>query len=195
MQTRAPSARRSPTSKFLIVARRLRPRHSSSFASRIGKRRLPRTNAARGGSAPPNGSTTSPSPAASTTGTAPLFLRVYWINWLVWKAAGLCKKAGFFWEKICMLARRPSRHQNHDYTTTPSGQPGVWHGQKPPQRATGRGWRHSAPSPTATELPTEEGHTETIRIALVRGEALRKTRRRVLLYDIGQPHLVCTDSV
>ena len=81
----------------------------------------------------------------------PFVLRVYWDNWLVWKA--LASHMPVIDASSVVLAV----HQNHDYSHHPQGQQGVWHGQEASDNARlAGGWRHLRTIADATQLLTPE---------------------------------------
>ena len=81
----------------------------------------------------------------------PFVLRVYWDNWLVWKALASHKPVIDASRAVLAV------HQNHDYSHHPQGQQGVWHGQEASDNARlAGGWRHLRTIADATQLLTPE---------------------------------------
>jgi len=67
----------------------------------------------------------------------PFVLRVYWDNWLVWKALDSGKPVIDASRAVLAV------HQNHDYSHHPQGKQGVWHGEEAGRNAQlAGGWRH-----------------------------------------------------
>jgi hypothetical protein len=112
----------------------------------------------------------------------PFVLRVFWDNWLVWKAMDSQKPV------IDASSVVLAVHQNHDYNYHPKGKQGVWNGEEAGKNGQlAGGWRHLrtiADAPvrlTPDELKSKPSrHWST---------AKRYTRQagRVLLYDVWHP--------
>lgn len=112
----------------------------------------------------------------------PFVLRVFWDNWLVWKAMDSQKPV------IDASSVVLAVHQNHDYNYHPKGKQGVWNGEEAGKNGQlAGGWRHLrtiADAPvglTPDELKSRPSrHWST---------AKRYTRQagRVLLYDVWHP--------
>ncbi len=82
----------------------------------------------------------------------PFVLRVFWDNWLVWKALDSGKPV------IDASTAVLAVHQNHDYSHHPEGKQGVWYGEEAGRNAQlAGGWRHLRTIADATErlTPTE----------------------------------------
>jgi hypothetical protein len=77
----------------------------------------------------------------------PFVLRVFWDNWLVWKALASDKPVVDASPAVLAV------HQNHDYSHHPQGQQGVWHGHEAANNARLAGsWRHLRTIGDATEV-------------------------------------------
>jgi len=77
----------------------------------------------------------------------PFVLRVFWDNWLVWKALDSGKPVIDASRAVLAV------HQNHDYSHHPQGQQGVWNGEEASRNAQlAGGWRHLRTIADATEL-------------------------------------------
>jgi len=82
----------------------------------------------------------------------PFVLRVFWDNWLVWKA--LDSGSPVIDASRAVMAV----HQNHDYSHHPQGKAGIWNGEEAGLNAQlAGGWRHLRTIADATELLTPEG--------------------------------------
>ena len=112
----------------------------------------------------------------------PFVLRVFWDNWLVWKALD----AG----KLVIDASRAvmAVHQNHHYSYHPQGKAGVWSGEEAGLNGQlAGGWRHLRTIADATEVLSPE---KTRRNALRHWSSAKRYVRqagRVLLYDMWHP--------
>jgi hypothetical protein len=112
----------------------------------------------------------------------PFVLRVFWDNWLVWKALDSGKPVVDASRAVLAV------HQNHDYSHHPQGQLGVWNGEEARRNAQlAGGWRHLRTIADATEVltprklkPNALRHWAT---------ALRYARQagRILYYDVWHP--------
>src|SRR5260370_14358010 len=82
----------------------------------------------------------------------PFVLRVFWDNWLVWKALDAGKPV------IDASRAVMGVHQNHDYSYHPQGKAGVWSGEEAGLNGQmAGGWRHLRTIADATEvLPPEK---------------------------------------
>lgn len=78
--------------------------------------------------------------------------RVFWDNWLVWKALdGRCPVVGVSNSVMAV-------HQNHDYGYHPQGKQGVFYGAESGRNyALAGGWKHLRTIADATELLSENG--------------------------------------
>lgn len=86
-----------------------------------------------------------------TTDMPPFVLRVYWDNWLVWKALESGKPVIDASRAVLVV------HQNHDYSHHPQGQQGVWYGEEASRNAhLAGGWRHLRTIADATEVLTPD---------------------------------------
>jgi hypothetical protein len=112
----------------------------------------------------------------------PFVLRVFWDNWLVWKALD-SKKPVVDASRAVMAV-----HQNHDYSYHPQGKAGIWSGEEAGLNGQlAGGWRHLRTIADATEvLPPEKLKPNALRHW---STAKRYTRQagRVLLYDVWHP--------
>jgi hypothetical protein len=81
----------------------------------------------------------------------PFVLRVFWDNWLVWKALDAGKPVVDASRAVMAV------HQNHDYSYHPQGKAGVWSGEEAGLNGQmAGGWRHLRTIADATEvLPPE----------------------------------------
>ena len=112
----------------------------------------------------------------------PFVLRVFWDNWLVWKALDAGKPVIDASHAVMAV------HQNHDYSYHPQGKAGVWSGEEAGLNGQlAGGWRHLRTIADATEvLPPEKlrrnvlRHWSTVRRYMRQGG-------RVLLYDVCHP--------
>jgi hypothetical protein len=82
----------------------------------------------------------------------PFVLRVFWDNWLVWKALDKGKPVVDASRAVMAV------HQNHDYSYHPQGKAGVWSGEEAGLNGQmAGGWRHLRTIADATEvLPPEK---------------------------------------
>jgi hypothetical protein len=82
----------------------------------------------------------------------PFVLRVFWDNWLAWKALDSGKPVVDASRAVMAV------HQNHDYSYHPQGKAGVWSGEEAGLNAQlAGGWRHFRTIADATEiLPPEK---------------------------------------
>jgi hypothetical protein len=109
----------------------------------------------------------------------PFVLRVFWDNWLVWKALDAGKPV------IDASRAVMAVHQNHDYSYHPQGKAGIWSGEEAGLNAQlAGGWRHLRTIADATEvLPPEKLKPNALRHW---STAMRYVRQagRVLFYDV-----------
>jgi hypothetical protein len=112
----------------------------------------------------------------------PFVLRVYWDNWLVWKALDSGKPVIDASRAVLAV------HQNHDYSHHPQGQQGVWNGEEAGRNAQlAGGWRHLRTIADATQLLTQEGLENNSNRHWSAARRYARHAGRVLLYDIGHP--------
>jgi hypothetical protein len=112
----------------------------------------------------------------------PFVLRVFWDNWLVWKA--LDSKKPVVDASRAVLAV----HQNHDYSHHPEGKPGVWNGEEARRNAQlAGGWRHLRTIADATELLTPEELKPNALRHWSTAKRYATQAGRVLLYDVWHP--------
>jgi hypothetical protein len=108
--------------------------------------------------------------------------RVFWDNWMVWKALDVKKPVVDVSQLVAAV------HQNHDYSHHPQGKQGVWYGEEAAAnlRLTG-GWRHLRTIADATYVLRADGlHPNTER----HWSAIKRYVRqagRISLYNLLQP--------
>jgi len=109
----------------------------------------------------------------------PFVLRVFWDNWLVWKALDAEKPV------IDVSRAVMAVHQNHDYSYHPQGKAGVWSGEEAGLNGQlAGGWRHLRTIADATEvLPPEKPKPNALRHWSTAKRYVRQAGR-VLLYDV-----------
>ena len=114
----------------------------------------------------------------------PFVLRVFWDNWLVWKALDSGKPVVDASRAVMAV------HQNHDYSHHPQGKPGVWNGEEARRNAQlAGGWRHLRT--IADARTAHPGGVEAQRPPpLVHHKALRHASRPHPLLRRLAPHLV-----
>src|SRR5882762_1622063 len=112
----------------------------------------------------------------------PFVLRVFWDNWLVWKALDAGKPV------IDASRAVMAVHQNHDYNYHPQGKAGVWSGEEAGLNGQlAGGWRHLRTIADATEvLPPEKLRPNTLRHWSAAKRYVRQAGR-MLFYDVWQP--------
>jgi hypothetical protein len=112
----------------------------------------------------------------------PFVLRVFWDNWLVWKA--LDSKRPVVDASRAVLAV----HQNHDYSHHPQGKAGIWSGEEAGLNGKlAGGWRHLRTIADATEvLPPEKLKRNTMRHWSTAKRYARQAGR-VFYYDVWHP--------
>lgn len=112
----------------------------------------------------------------------PFVLRVFWDNWLVWKALDSGKPVVDASRVVLAV------HQNHDYSHHQQGKQGVWNGEEAGGNAQlAGGWRHLRTIADATEMLSPE---KVKRNAFRHWSTARRYGRqgcRVLYYDVWQP--------
>jgi len=112
----------------------------------------------------------------------PFVLRVFWDNWLVWKALD-SKKPVVDASRAVMAV-----HQNHDYSHHPQGKPGVWNGEEARRNAQlAGGWRHLRTIADATELLTPEELKPNALRHWSTAKRYATQAGRVLYYDVWHP--------
>jgi len=112
----------------------------------------------------------------------PFVLRVFWDNWLVWKALDAGKPVVDASRAVLAV------HQNHDYSHHPQGKQGVWNGEEAGRNGQlAGGWRHLRTIADATEvLPPEKLRRNGMR----HWSAVKRYARqagRVLRNDVWHP--------
>jgi hypothetical protein len=112
----------------------------------------------------------------------PFVLRVFWDNWLVWKALDSGKPVVDASPAVMAV------HQNHDYSHHPQGQQGVWSGEEASRNAQlAGGWRHLRTIADATEvLPPEKLKPNALRHWSTIKRYARQAAR-VLYYEVWHP--------
>ena len=112
----------------------------------------------------------------------PFVLRVFWDNWLVWKALDAGKPV------IDASRAVMAVHQNHDYNYHPQGKAGVWSGEEAGLNGQlAGGWRHLRTIADATEvLPPEKLRPNTLRHWSAAKRYVRQAGRMVF-YDVWHP--------
>ena len=112
----------------------------------------------------------------------PFVLRVFWDNWLVWKALDSGKPVIDASRTVLAV------HQNHDYSHHPQGKQGVWYGEEAARNAQlAGGWRHLRTIADATEILTlEELRPNALRHWSMAKRYLRQAGR-VLQNDLWHP--------
>ena len=112
----------------------------------------------------------------------PFVLRVFWDNWLVWKALDAGKPV------IDASRAVMAVHQNHDYSYHPQGKAGIWSGEEAELNGQlAGGWRHLRTIADATEvLPPEKLKRNALRHWSTAKRYARQAGR-VLLNDVWQP--------
>ncbi len=112
----------------------------------------------------------------------PFVLRVFWDNWLVWKALDSGKPV------IDASRAVMAVHQNHDYSYHPQGKAGIWSGEEAGLNGQlAGGWRHLRTIADATEvLPPEKLKRNALRHWSTAKRYARQAGR-VLLNDVWHP--------
>ncbi len=112
----------------------------------------------------------------------PFVLRVFWDNWLVWKA--LDSKRPVVDASRAVMAV----HQNHDYSHHPQGKPGVWNGEEARRNAQlAGGWRHLRTIADATEVLTPEELKPNAFRHWSTAKRYARQAVRILYYDVWHP--------
>jgi hypothetical protein len=112
----------------------------------------------------------------------PFVLRVFWDNWLVWKALDSGKPVVDASRAVMAV------HQNHDYSHHPQGKPGVWNGEEARRNAQlAGGWRHLRTIADATELLTPAELKPNALRHWSTAKRYATQAGRVLLYDVWHP--------
>ena len=112
----------------------------------------------------------------------PFVLRVFWDNWLVWKALDSGKPV------IDASRAVMAVHHNHDYSYHPQGKAGIWSGEEAGLNGQlAGGWRHLRTIADATEvLPPEKLKRNALRHWSTAKRYARQAGR-VLLNDVWHP--------
>jgi hypothetical protein len=112
----------------------------------------------------------------------PFVLRVFWDNWLVWKALDSGKPVIDASRAVLAV------HQNHDYSYHPQGKAGVWSGEEAGLNGQlAGGWRHLRTIADATEvLPPEKLKPNALRHWSTAKRYARQAGR-VLRNDVWHP--------
>ena len=116
------------------------------------------------------------------TDMPPFVLRVFWDNWLVWKALDSGKPVIDASRGVLAV------HQNHDHSHHPQGKQGVWYGEEAGHNAQlAGGWRHLRSIADATEILTlDELKPNALRHWSTAKRYLRQAGR-VLQNDVWHP--------
>jgi hypothetical protein len=108
--------------------------------------------------------------------------RVYWDNWLVWKA----REAKY--PVVDASAMIAAVHQNHDYGYHPQGKDGVFHGEEASHNyELAGGWRHLRTIADATEILREDSLSPNRLRHWSMVKRYARQAGRVLLYDAVHP--------
>jgi hypothetical protein len=108
--------------------------------------------------------------------------RVYWDNWLVWKA----REAKY--PVVDASAMIVAVHQNHDYGYHAQGKQGVFYGQEFRRNyELAGGWKHLRTIADATEVLREEGLEPNRWRHWAAAKRYLRQAGRILLYDVLQP--------
>jgi hypothetical protein len=112
----------------------------------------------------------------------PFVLRVFWDNWLVWKALD-ARKAVIDASRVVIAV-----HQNHDYNYHPQGKAGVWSGAEAGLNGQlAGGWRHLRTIADATVLLTPKEPKHNVFRHLSTAKRYARQAGRVLFYDVWHP--------
>ncbi len=112
----------------------------------------------------------------------PFVLRVFWDNWLVWKA--LDSKRPVVDASRAVMAV----HQNHDYSHHPQGKQGVWNGEEARRNAQlAGGWRHLRTIADATEVLTPEELKPNALRHWSTAKRYATQAGRIVYYDVWHP--------
>jgi hypothetical protein len=108
--------------------------------------------------------------------------RVYWDNWLVWKA----REAKY--PVVDASAMIVAVHQNHDYGYHAQGKQGVFYGEESKRNyELAGGWKHLRTIADATEVLREEGLEPNRWRHWAAAKRYLRQAGRILLYDVLQP--------
>jgi len=112
----------------------------------------------------------------------PFVLRVFWDNWLVWKALDSGKPV------IDASRAVMAVHQNHDYSYHPQGKAGIWSGEEAGLNAQlAGGWRHLRTIADATEVLLPERLKPNALRHWSTAKRYARQAGRVLFYDVWHP--------
>jgi hypothetical protein len=112
----------------------------------------------------------------------PFVLRVFWDNWLLWKALDSGKPV------IDASRAVMAVHQNHDYSYHPQGKAGVWSGEEAGLNAQlAGGWRHLRTIADATEVLSPEKPKANVFRHLSAAKRCVRQAGRVLFYHVWHP--------
>src|SRR6266446_4490811 len=112
----------------------------------------------------------------------PFVLRVFWDNWLLWKALDSGKPVIDASRSVMAV------HQNHDYSYHPQGKAGVWSGEEAGLNAQlAGGWRHLRTIADATEVLSPEKPKANVFRHLSAARRYVRQAGRVLFYDVWHP--------
>src|SRR6266851_8711635 len=112
----------------------------------------------------------------------PFVLRVFWDNWLVWKALDSGKPV------IDASRAVMAVHQNHDYSYHPQGKAGIWSGEEAGLNGQlAGGWRHLRTIADATLLLLPKAPKRNVFRHLSTAKRYARQAGRVLFYDVWHP--------
>jgi hypothetical protein len=107
--------------------------------------------------------------------------RVFWDNWMVWKALAMKKPVVDASRAIVAV------HQNHDYRHHPQGKAGVWQGEEAAQNyKLAGGWRHLRTIADATQRLRPGGLEPNSARHWVAARRYLRQAGRVAFYDVLQ---------
>ncbi len=112
----------------------------------------------------------------------PFVLRVFWDNWLVWKALDSGKPVIDASRSVLAV------HQNHDYNYHSQGKAGVWTGAEAGLNGQlAGGWRHLRTIADATLLLLPKAPKRNVFRHLSTAKRYARQAGRVLFYDVWHP--------
>jgi hypothetical protein len=112
----------------------------------------------------------------------PFVLRVFWDNWLVWKALDSGKPVVDASRAVLAV------HQNHDYSHHPQGKAGIWSGEEAGLNGKlAGGWRHLRTIADAAEVLTPRKLKPNALRHWSTAKRYATQAGRVLYYDVWHP--------
>jgi hypothetical protein len=112
----------------------------------------------------------------------PFVLRVFWDNWLLWKALDSGKPVIDASRSVMAV------HQNHDYSYHPQGKAGVWSGEEAGLNLQlAGGWRHLRTIADSTEVLSQKKPKANVFRHLSAAKRYVRQAGRVLFYDVWHP--------